>query len=92
MHSSYHRTALRQEFDAYYASFDNAKEPLLAALEALVETYPNDSVYQRKSRIHALLCMECPVHLFRHTPFFFEISSGRARHTWGGLQSPVGCF
>jgi len=92
MEKKSHYQTLREEYDTYYASFDTAEQQLLAKLNTLIETHPDDSVYQRKSRIHTLLCRECPVHLFRNTPLFFEISSGRPRHTWGGLQSPVGTF
>jgi len=86
------RSALQDEFDTYYATFDNQKDMLLGALQELTDAHPEDSAYMKKSRIHRLLSDRCSVHLFRHTPFYFEISSGRGRHTWGGLQSEVGLF
>ena len=68
MEKKSHYQTLREEYDLYYTVYDDAKDPLMQSLRSLLDAYPNDSVYQRKSRIHALLCTECPVHLFRNTP------------------------
>lgn len=92
MNSLSHNQLLREEFDQYYANFDSACERLLEGLEQTILGHPEDSNYGKKSRMHEYLCQECPVKIFRHTPLFFEISSGRGRHTWGGLQSKVGRY
>jgi len=80
------------EFDEYYTSFDPCTAPLLAKMDELAAATAGESSYARKASMHEMLAHECPVHLFRETPFFFEISSGRGRYTWGGLQSPVGSY
>ncbi len=80
------------EFDAYYTGFDPYTAPLLAKLDALAEETVSESSFSRKAAMHELLARECPVHLFRETPFFFEMSSGRGRFSWGGLSSPVGSY
>lgn len=80
------------EFQNYYASYDPCTEKMLDRIEEKVWNVPEKYSYLKKARMHELLCEECPVHLFRESDFFFEISSGRERFTWGGLQSPVGSF
>ena len=80
------------EFDDYYTNFDPCTSSLLAKTDALAAETAGESSYSRKAAMHEMLARECPVHLFRETPFFFEISSGRGRYTWGGLQSPVGSY
>ena len=87
-----YRALVEEEFEQYYSSFDPCTQPLLAALDQLMEKSPNVSSYERKTRMYELLCAICPVHLFRYCGFFFEIASGRPRSSWGGLQSPVGSY
>lgn len=87
-----HLTQLREELDAYYSHFDNGEGTLLPALQGVLAETTALSSYERKSRMHDFLCDACPVKLFRHTPLFFEISSGRPRHSWGGLSSNVGSY
>ena len=80
------------EFDTYYSTYDPCTAPLLAKMDALAAETAGESSYARKAAMHEMMARECPVHLFRETPFFFEISSGRGRYTWGGLQSSVGSY
>ena len=80
------------EFDDYYTNFDPCTGALLAKTDELAERTAGEPMISRKAAMHEMLARECPVHLFRETPFFFEISSGRGRYTWGGLQSPVGSY
>lgn len=87
-----HRARVEAEFDHYYSHYDPATQPLLDRLNRMLEQNPDDSSYELKTKMYELLCRECPIHLFRESDFFFEISSGRERYTWGGLQSPVGSF
>lgn len=86
-----HTKNLRQEFEEYYVSQESQSAPyLLEQLDRELDAHPEDSPYERKTRMHELLCRICPVKLFRHTPLFFEIDSARPRFAWGGLYSPVG--
>ena len=82
-----------KEFEEYYSSFDPDTDRLLGLLR---EHFPEDErsrfSYETKAEFYELLARECRIHLFRRSGFFFEISSGRERFTWGGLQSPVGSF
>ncbi len=81
-----------EEFDAYYATYDPCTAPLLNGLKEIDAQAGGLSSYAQKAKNIAYICDNAPVHLFRNAPFFFEFSSGRGRHTWGGLQSPVGSF
>ncbi len=83
---------LRQELDQYYTHFDSCREQLLEGLSKRISAIPEDDSFARKTAQIEYLAQTCPVHLFRHTPLFFEIASGRPRHSWGGLQSPVGTY
>lgn len=86
------RGRIAEEFDLYYASFDPYTDPLLEKLEEIYIEHKDESSFLLKSRMIRMMCETCPVHLFKESPFFFEISSGRGRHTWGGLQSKAGSF
>ena len=75
MNFEQHIENLRQELEIYYSTFDSAEGPLLAGLAAALDDHPDQSAYAQKSRMYDFLCTQCPIKLFRHLPFFFEISS-----------------
>lgn len=83
---------LRQELDQYYSNFDSYEAQLLSGLSECVAAIADDDSFARKAVQIEYMAQVCPVHLFRHTPLFFEIASGRPRHSWGGLQSRVGTY
>ncbi len=87
-----HKNNVETEFEEYYSKFDPCTEELLLKLENMLSASSEVSSYELKTRMYELLSENCPVHLFNNTDFFFEISSGRPRDSWGGLQSPVGSF
>ncbi|MBP3334476.1 MAG: hypothetical protein J6M35_10585 [Clostridia bacterium] len=89
---SIHKEKLEYEFDSYYSTYDPDTKRLLALLENMVKENSNVSSYTLKANMYEILCRECSVHLFENSDFFFEMSSGRGRFTWGGLQSSVGSF
>ncbi len=80
------------EFDEYYATYDTYAEKLVAQLEEIYKEHNTITSYELKARNIEYMCKNMPVKIFRNSPFFFEFSSGRHRHTWGGLQSPAGSF
>ena len=87
----YH-TALRDEFERYYSTYDACVEPLMEKIRQIAAASPDDSSYLRKTKIIEMFCREAPVHLFENTPLFFEIASGRPRFSWGGLKSPTAMY
>lgn len=79
-----------KEFDTYYSSYNADTEKLLKGLEKIYDK--NISSYELKAKNIEYLCDNCNIKIFKNCPFFFEFSSGRERHTWGGLQSHIGSF
>ncbi len=89
---SVHKERLEREFDNYYSTYDPDTARLLSLLEEMTMKNPEVSSYTLKANMYEILCRECSLHLFENSDFFFEMSSGRGRFTWGGLQSRVGSF
>jgi pyruvate-formate lyase len=83
---------IADEFDMYYSNFDPDTDRLIQLVSEMYEDFKSQPSYLLKSSLHELLSRECKVKLFKESPFFFEISSGRPRYSWGGLQSPVGSY
>lgn len=81
-----------REFEEYYDAYVPLRGPLLAQQEILFAREKDADPHLRKAAMIELLCRECPVHVFRESPFFFEINCGKNRFTWGGLDSPVSGF
>ncbi len=92
MNSCEKRQRMADELDAYYADFNPKTNELLALLEGVYAAHREEEPSLMKAALHEALCEACDIHLFDGLPFFFEIRSGRPRHTWGGLQSHVGLF
>jgi hypothetical protein len=53
--------------------------------------HADESPCTKKSFIHEIIAGECPVVLFPHFPFFWEVSVGRNRCDWG-LSSPLSTY
>ena len=87
-----HRSNFETELEQYYSSFDSCEAELINKLNIMLTESEGFSSYELKTRMYELLSEACPVHLFNNCDFFFEISSGRPRSSWGGLQSQVGSF
>ena len=83
---------IAQEYEDYYSAYVPCVQPLMEKLEEIYAAHKDGPSCQLKAKIIRYLCETCEVHLFREVPFFFEMNSGRPRHSWGGLQSPVGAF
>lgn len=80
------------EFDEYYGSYDPCTEKIVNGLNEIYEENKNISSYELKAKNIEYMCRNGLVKIFENSPFFFEFSSGRERHTWGGLQSEAGSF
>ena len=83
---------LKDELDQYYSSYDSYETQLLPGLAQRINALSQEDSFARKTAQIEYMTQACPVHIFRHTPLFFEIASGRPRHSWGGFQSPVGAY
>ena len=73
-------------------NFQEMKPLIQKDMDAILESYPTDMThirekvpfggdpYVRKLAIIETAAEECPVHLFGHYPFAFEMDMGEARH------------
>ncbi|MGI6335893.1 MAG: pyruvate formate lyase family protein [Eubacteriales bacterium] len=75
------RAALYQEMDAVYRTY-----PTDTA--ALREKYDVQSArlspYGRKLLLYRIAIRNCPVHIFPHCPFYYEMDVGKNRNAWMG--------
>ncbi len=78
------RPALDEELETYYAAWPHDLQPLLAEWLAVERSQPGWSHYQRKAAGIAFFAERLPITVFRHSPFFFVIDTGRARDDLGG--------
>lgn len=78
---SKNRAALQAEFDAYYGGcpYDCSAEQ--AQLDRWYDAAANKTVYERKALVYRGAAELCPVQIFDHSPFYYEIRSGRERNT-----------
>ena len=73
--------ALKQELDAYYSNcpYDCSAEQ--AQLDSWYEAADGKTVYEKKALVYRAAAELCQVEIFDHTPFYYEIRSGRERNT-----------
>jgi len=81
-----------EEFDEYYGGYDPDTDRLLTLLEETYTENDDKPSYLLKASLHEVFAENCRIKLFGCSPFFFEMSTGRPRGTWGGLQSRAGTF
>lgn len=81
------RAALEDELEAYFASWPHDLTPLREELTTLADAHPEWSAYQRKGAGYAFFARRLPVAVFRYSPFFFQIDTGRTRTDlgWDGI-------
>ncbi len=72
-----------RELDAYYAQFPTAVGGREDALHAANAEHPEWLPYERKAMGYAWMAEHCPVKVFRHCPFYFEVDVGKARTDLG---------
>ncbi len=75
--------AVRGELDAYYAGFPTNLSALEAALHEIYAHHPGWSPFRMKAAGYALMAERCPVKVFRHFPFYFEIDVSKPRTDLG---------
>jgi formate C-acetyltransferase len=72
-----------RELEAYYSAPPLDIGPWEQELHRLREQHRGDSEFRHKARGYAFMAEHCPVHVFRHGPFFFELNTGRDRTDLG---------
>ena len=77
------RAAFEQEFDAYYASMPNDVSGIERHLADAFAAEPGLSSYRGKTIVYEAISERCPVHVFRHFPFCYEVGVGKPRSDLG---------
>ena len=73
---SFVKVLFEQEMDAYYAGLNTDFTHLENELHKESSEHPEWLPYQRKTLGYQRMAEHCPVHVFRHCPFYFEINTG----------------
>jgi formate C-acetyltransferase len=77
------REAFENELEAYYGAPPLDIVAWERELHAQSRAHPDWSPFRRKILGYEFMAERCPVHVFRHCPFFFEINTGRPRTDLG---------
>lgn len=77
------RALFEQELEAYYANFPTPMEALERELHDVSAQHPEWLPVERKAFGYAQISTRCPVKVFRHFPFYFEINVGKPRTNLG---------
>lgn len=77
------RSQFEQELEDYYSNYPSDLSALEAELHAHSAAHPEWLPAERKAAAYAVIAERCPVHVFRHFPFYFELDTGRRRDDLG---------
>ena len=91
------RPLFEAELDNHYAGYPSDLSALERDLQELGAQNPDWPPPRRKAAGYQILSQRCPVHVFRHFPFYFELDVGKPRHDLGSggvgawmTRTPVG--
>ncbi len=98
MTSAPERAQCARELDAYYATYPTDLRALERELLEEYARHPEWLPTDAKGYGYAVIARRCPVKVFRHFPFYFEIDVGKARTSLGEgtvgdwmKHTPFGC-
>ena len=77
------RPAFEAELNECYGRYPASTADLEQRLHAESAAHLEWSPYRRKVHGYARIAEECLVHIFRHSPFYYELNSGAERHDLG---------
>lgn len=77
------RAEFEDEIDAYYRTCPNDVSAIREYLDAVAEANPSWSPFQLKALVYDTIAERCPVRVFRHFPFAFEVGVGKMRTDLG---------
>ena len=84
------RDLFEREIDEHYSRPLLDISPWRQELHEACAQHPLWSAFQRKIPGYRLIAERCPVRVFRHCPFFFELNTGRPRTDLG--YAGIGCW
>lgn len=89
--------SMAEELERYYDTFDTQEAYFAVRQEELYKNMECEdcngqkaSVLQHKVAQMRLLAEESDIQVFRHFPFWFQMSAARVRTSWGGMRGPYG--
>ena len=77
------RAEFEDEIDAYYRACPNDVTEIREHLDAVAAANPSWSPFQLKALVYDTIAERCPVRVFRHFPFAFEVGVGKMRTDLG---------
>jgi trans-4-hydroxy-L-proline dehydratase len=77
------RPAFETEFEAYYRTMPNDVSGIEQGIADLNAAHPQWSPFQRKASVYKAIAEHCPVQVFRHFPFYYEVGVGKPRTNLG---------
>ena len=87
MSSIYSFCKIRSEFDtelnSYYSTYPTRVDHIEREINHLTAADSDTSPFRAKAALYNAVSRCADVHIFRYLPFYFEVNTGRARHSWG---------
>lgn len=77
------RAVFEKELETYFSAPTLDIGSWERDLHALSSEHPQTSPFLRKVLGYSFMAEHCPVHIFRHCPFYFELNTGRHRTDLG---------
>jgi formate C-acetyltransferase len=77
------RAEFERELDDYYSTYPTDISEIEAEVDRISDEHPDWGPCRRKAIIYQVAAERCPVKVFRHYPFFFELDTGLDRYRWG---------
>ncbi|MBQ4050037.1 MAG: hypothetical protein IJD13_00265 [Oscillospiraceae bacterium] len=77
------------EMDGYFAAFDHQREVLEPLCDEILDLYRGEP-FRQKTGLMRLLAEKSDIKVFRYFPFWNQLTAGRVRRIWGGLDGGCG--
>jgi len=77
------REQFEHELDLHYAAYPSDLSHVEDELDEQSARHPEWLPYRRKAMVYEVLASRCPIKLFRHFPFYFELDVGKPRTDLG---------
>ena len=78
------------EMDAFYSAYPREVDDLCAEMDEVSARHSEWGPCRRKALIYETAAEKCPVKVFRHFPFFYELDTGIPRNRWGSHRADLG--
>ncbi|MGD2174313.1 MAG: pyruvate formate lyase family protein [Candidatus Brocadiaceae bacterium] len=79
-----------EELDSFYSTYPTDMSEVEAEMDRVSAEHPEWGPCRRKAIIYETAAEMCPVKVFRHFPFFYELDTGLTRYRWGSHRHDIG--